>query len=279
MNRLKLAVTGAAVALMTILPSALAHAGSASLLINTGGGWVQGSTTPLFSIGQIVPGWSQTQTFEIRSTASSSGALYLGANNIVEVENGCTPDEALVDKTCGPDDGELGHDLSFSVYLDPENDGTFEATPAWTGSLYDIASPLVLSTDMAAGSTWGIRIDASLPRSTGNAAQSDQVGFDFALTLTGEGAGQPSGGGSSAGGPSTGPGTPTTPQGPGSVEVKGIKVIRHPHPSVVHAIINDLPFTGTDAERLVEASLWLLIVGTSLTLLALGRRRRSAAQN
>lgn len=273
----KLAAAGvaAAVALLPTAPAAIAA--PPGLSINTGSGWTQGSTTPLFSIGKIVPGWSDTEGFEIRNDTTSSGVLYLAANNIVEAENGCTPDESLVDTTCGANEGELGQYLQFRLFLDPENDGTFEATPAWTGTLGDIATPIVLSSNMPAGGTWGIRVEAALPIATGNQTQSDQVGFDFALTLTGAGT-SGSSGDSSGSGPSTGPGSQTTPQGPGSVEVKGIKVSRA-DPGLLHDITSSLPFTGGPVERLLAGAVWLLVAGTALSMLAAARRRGRAIGN
>ena len=254
--------------------STAAFADGPALLINTGSGWVQTSAAPLFSVGQIVPGWAQTSTFEIRSTASSAGALYLAANDITEYENGCTPPEALVDTTCGPTQGELGHDLRFSVFLDPQNDGTFQAVPAWNGSLYDITTPILLSGDMPAGGTWGVRVDASLPITTGNETQSDRVDFDFALTLSGEGAGS-SNGGSAGSSPSTGPET-QAPTGPGSVEVKGIKVTKPQH-GLLPAMTGELPFTGASADGLLTTALWLAAAGSVICVVTRARRRRRLA--
>jgi len=255
-----------------------AFADTPNLSINTGSGWTQTSATPLFNDSQIVPGWTGSQSFLVRNDSSTSGPLYINAEHIVEDENGCTPPEALVDNTCGPNDGELGHALQFSFYVDPENDGSFEATPRWTGTVYDILSPTLLASTMPASSTWGVRVDGTLPLSTGNQTQSDQMGFDFALTLTGIRA--PSTPGASTGPRvSTGPGTPATPQGPGSVEVRGIKVTRHVQTGVLHDITSQLPFTGTPAERLVEAALWLLIAGAAFTLLARARPRRTAVED
>jgi hypothetical protein len=255
-----------------------AHADTSSISVNTGSGWVHDSTTPLFDISKIAPGSSRSATLQVRNDSSDPAQLSLSATGIVEDENGCMHSEAFVDSTCGAFEGELGHELVFSVYLDPENDGTYQVTPAWTGTLYDLASPTALLAALPGGSVAGMRVDMTLPSSSGNETQTDQVGFALRLTLAG--AGSPNAPGSTSGlGSSAGSEPATTPNGPDSVEVKGISVTRQLHHGVLHDITNQLPFTGTPAERLVAGALWLIIAGTALSLLATTRRRRTAAGN
>ena len=219
--------------------------------------------------------------------AGATTTLALSATDIVEDENGCNGPEAVVDSTCGADQGELGHELELSVYLDPENDGIFEATPRWSGTLHDLASPATLLNGLGGGGVVGLKIVIALPGPSGNETQTDDVDFSFRLTLAGVGEPSTTGTTGGSGVPSTGPGAgTTTPQGPGSVEVppgpgsvvvKGIKATRHPHPGVLHDITSQLPFTGTPLERLVAGGLWLVIVGTALSMLARVRRRRRTA--
>jgi hypothetical protein len=258
-----------------------ASADGGQISVKTGSGWVHDSATPLFNVGRIAPGFSQTSTFEVRNDASDAGDLSLSASDIVEYENGCMHSEAVVDATCGSLQGELGHELVFSVYADPENDGIFEPTPRWTGSLYDLGTPIDLLDGLTGGGIAGLKIVMTLPFASGNETQTDDVDFSFRLILT-EAGGADTSTGSAASGPSTGPGAGPIPQAPGSVEVKGIKATRHPpHPQtgVLHDITSQLPFTGTDTERMVAGGLWFLIAGTALTLLAATRRRRSAVEN
>lgn len=274
----RLAGVAAICAATAILPAGTAAASTQDISVNTGSGWVHDSATPLFDVSRMAPGFDQSATMLVRNDATDAGDLSLSSTDIVEYENGCMHSEAVVDTTCGALQGELGHELVFSVYADPDNDGTFETTPRWTGTLYDLAKPVDLLNDLAGGGIAGLRVEMTLPHSSGNETQTDQVGFSLRLTLTGAG-GEDSSPGSSGSGPSTGPGSISTPQGPGSVEVKGIKVVRHPHTGLLHDITSELPFTGTDSERLVAGALWLLIAGTSLALLAKTRRRRAIVED
>ena len=273
---LRVIAAAATAATLSVGPATAAHADAWTISVNTGGGWVHDSTTPLFTVDKLAPGFGRTATLEVRNDSPDAAALSLSATDIVEYENGCMHSEAFVDASCGPLQGELGHELQFGVYLDPENDGTYEATPTWTGTLYDLASPAELLASLPGGGIAGMRVDMTLPSSSGNETQTDDVDFAFRLTLAG--AGNPDSPGSDTGsGSSAGSGPDTTPQGPGSVEVKGIKVTRHGHGGVLHDITSQLPFTGSPTQRLVAGSLWLLIAGTALCLLAATRRRRAAA--
>ena len=257
--------------------TAAAIADGQSISINTGSGWVHDSTTPLFDVSRIAPGLGgQSATLEVRNDSAEAANLGLSADDVVEYENGCMHSEAVVDVSCGATDGELGKELIFDVYLDPENDGTYGLAPAWTGTLYDLATPASLLTDLPGGGIVGLKVDMTLPSSSGNETQTDDVDFSFRLTLTGAGSPDSPGGSTSGSGPSAGSGSDSTPQGPGSVEVKGVKVTRHQHSDVLHDITRQLPFTGSPTERLVAGALWFLVAGTALSLLAATRRRRTA---
>jgi len=270
---LRLATVAVLGAIATVAAPATAHADSWTISINTGSGWVHDSSTPLFDVDRLAPGFGQSATLHVRNDSPQGATLSLAATDLVELENGCMHSESVIDSTCGATQGELGHQLIFSVYADPEDDGTYESTPRWTGTLYGLTSPAALLADLPGGAVAGLRIDLALPFSSGNETQTDTVDFAFRFTLAG--AGGPDSPGTIVGsGSSTGPGAGTsTPQGPGSVEVKGIKATRHPQPGVLHDIATQLPFTGTPIERMVAGSLWLLIAGTALSLLARMRRR------
>lgn len=249
-----LIVRAAALAAVTAATLATSASGAFAdsthwISINTGSGWVHDSSTPLFDTTHIAPGWSDSHMLQVRNDAADPGTLALSATDIVEAENGCMHSEALVDATCGAADGELGHELVFSAYLDPENDGTFESMPRWTGSLYDLATPAVLDSDLGGHGVVGLRIDAALPMTSGNETQTDQVTFNFRLSLEGSGS-------------------------PSSVTVLGTKHTRHAAGGVAH-LADQLPFTGSPAERFVAAALWLIIGGTGLALLARSRPGRS----
>lgn len=270
----RVVLVGLAAAAAAVVPSTAAQAATHDMSINLGSGWVHDSATPLFAVTGFAPGLSQTKTLLVRNDTTELGDLALSADSIVEAENGCMHSEAVVDTTCGATQGELGHELVFSVYLDPQDDGSYDATPVWTGTLYDLATPTALLNNIPGGGIVGLKVDMALPFSSGNETQTDDVDFSFRLSLAG--AGTPDSPGSTSGsGLSTGSGPQTTPQGPGSVEVKGLKVTRQ-HSNVLHDITSQLPFTGSPTERLIAGALWFLVAGASLTLLAATRRRRPA---
>ena len=252
MNRLAPSVvaTGLAALGLLVTPGA-AHAEVSHLSINLGHGWQQDSTDPIFQLDSIAPGWSASRTMLVRNDSGEPAKLAFTADDIVDAENGCNAPESLVDTTCGPDQGELGHAVQFSLTVDPENDGTFEAAPRWAGTLYDITSPRVIDADVPAHGTVGVRIHGILPfATTGNEVQTDRLGFGLRITL--EQAGSVS-----------------------AVEVKGTKTSRPPSGEV----LGSLPFTGSRIDRMVASSLWLIIVGVALTLLGRARvaRRRGHA--
>jgi hypothetical protein len=275
---MKLAATTAVTVLTALAMPTPAHADSWTISVNAGNGWVHDSATPLFNVDRLPPGYGQTATLMVRNDSQDAAALSLSATDLVEFENGCMHAEAVIDTTCGATQGEIGKELIFSVFADPENDGTYEATPRWTGTLYDLATPATLASSLPGGGIVGLRVDMTLPFSSGNETQTDSVDFAFRFTLAGAGGPVTPGTSGNLGSPSTGPGAgTTTPQGPGSVEVKGIKATRHPHSGVLHDITSQLPFTGAPLERLVAGGLWLVIVGTALSMLARVRRRRRTA--
>jgi len=277
MNRVKRGVIAAvAAALGTAAFPAVASADASPISVNLGSGWVDFSSAPLFSFDKIMPGDIRNAAIQIRNNSATATDLTLSTTDIVEFENGCTAAEADVDSTCGATEGEIGRHLSFAIFADPEDDGVFEPAPRWTGTLYDLSTPADLLDGIAGNGVVGLRIQMILPLTTGNDTQSDQADFSFRLTLTGAGSPDSPGGSTSGSGPSAGSGPDSTPQGPGSVEVKGVKVTRHQHSNVLHDITSQLPFTGTPTERLVAGALWLLVAGTALSLLAATRRRRTA---
>lgn len=219
-----------------------AWADGSPAIINLGSGWVQSANDPLFDVRHITPGWDESRTLEIRNDGSRAAELALRVANLAEDENGCNPPEALVDSTCGAAAGELGHRMLLTVYADPEDDGTFEPSPRWAGSLYDLTDRAILASSMPAGSTWGLRIEAGLPVTVTNQTQTDQVRFDMQFLVDGEGP-----------------------------VVEGTKVTRPPR-GVLGSVVDRLPFTGTEAGRLVTGAGWLAVAG--VLLVQLGRRRR-----
>lgn len=141
--------------------------------------------SPLFDLSDIMPGWTGSVTIPLRNDSGKAVSPTLSATDIVEFEHGCGPAEISVDSTCGPKDGELGHELRFSVYLPARRGGSFATTPAWTGTLYELGKPVSLGLSVPAHSSASLRVVAALPVTAGNEVQGDGLGFAFRLTACG----------------------------------------------------------------------------------------------
>lgn len=259
-----LALFGAAAAVVVMVPAG-AHAASNPISINLGNGWVHDSSAPLFTDTHIAPGWSAAKALEVRNNTDASMTLGISAADIVDDENGCMHSEAVVDHTCGtgPDQGELGHEMIFSVYLDPSDTGTYSSAPAWTGTLYDIQSAAVLSSSVPSHGVWGLRITVELPKTSGNETQTDSVGYS--LRLDGDGTGSTDLTTSVLGETFTksGGGDPNT----------GIHVSSVLGETVTRA--GGLPFTGSDVGTILPIGAGLLVAGDLLLLIGSLRRRRA----
>lgn len=242
-----------------------ARAASDPISINLGSGWVHDSSAPLFNDSRIVPGWSTAKTLQFRNNTDASMTLGISSANISDNENGCMHSEALVDSTCGtgPDQGELGHELIFNVYLDPTDTGTYATTPAWTGNLYDMQTPAALSAAVPAHGVWGVRVTTELPRSAGNEIATDSVAFS--LHLVGDGTG-------TAGLTTAVLGETFTKGGGDPTVSSGIHVA-----SVLGATFGktSLPFTGSYADCLLPIGLTLVLGGGLLRIAAVRRRSRA----
>lgn len=217
---------------------ASADSSSPHVSIDTGHGW-NDTSVPLFDLSQIQPGYEGTATLRVRNDSDAPTSVSLSAVAVVDDENGCSRDEALVDHTCsGFDTGELSHELDASVSTDAGE---------VTTTLDALEKGAALG-ELGPGAVGSYQVDVALPRAAGNETQSDRLGFTLRVTLADL----------------------------GSVDVLGTKISRG-GPSGVSALIRRLPFTGTPAERLVAAGLLLLLLGTFLRLAAMqrdGRRTR-----
>jgi hypothetical protein len=225
-------------------PSSFADDGQIS--INQGSGWTHDGTQPLFDVSHVAPGWSSSAEIQVRDDSSGAASMAITSTDIADLENGCNRPESLVDKTCGADEGELGHEIRLSIYVDPDNDGTYEAQPKWTGTVYDLLRPAVLDDEVIAHDVVAIRVIATLPITSGNEIQTDQVRFGLRLDLAGD-----------------------------TARVLGTRVSRHQHPNgVVRAVVGALPLTGSSVARLFAGSVWMIAGGSLLLLLARTCRRR-----
>ena len=229
-------------------PAAPAAPNTGQLSVNTGSGWTHDPTDPLFDITRIAPGWTETKTFDVRNDSPASAAISLHSANVDDEENGCNHPESFIDTTCsGPNAGELGGEIILSLYAGSGSGGTFDATPSWTGSIRALQLATGLG-PLAAGATRAYKIVAELPYSSGNETQTDSVSFDLVVGLDGA-----------------------------TVAVEGTKTTRPPTSNPITRAIDQLPFTGTPAQRLVAAALSMLLGGTVLVLLF--RRRRKGSES
>jgi hypothetical protein len=212
------------------------------LSVDTGSGWTHDATQPLFDFSHLAPGRSDAADVRLRNDGTVTSTLTISAHDIVDAENGCAHSELLVDTTCGDGDtGELGHELELSIYSTAA-----PTTPVWQGTVYDLAQPVVLDDADAAGHVDAYRIEASLPRSSGNETQTDTVRFGVQLALTANG---------------------TT----STVAVEGVKVTRPTSGSLVHRL---LPFTGAPVGWIVGGGMALLGLGAGLLRTSTSGRRR-----
>jgi len=218
--------------------TATSTAGAGQVSVNTGSGWTHDPTGPLFDFSRIAPGWSATKTIGIRNDGPASAALSLDASNVVDNENGCNHPESVVDTSCsGTDAGELGAEMILAVY-DSADTAT---TPLWRGSIRALEQPATLGS-LSTGAVRSLVIAAELPAASGNETQTDSVTFDLAVNLDGA-----------------------------TVAVEGTKTTRATG-GLVNRALDQLPFTGTPAERLVAAAICLLLLGSAVSLFARGRR-------
>ena len=246
--RAALAISGA---LALVFPAASASAtaaaaeGSGIVSVNTGSGWTTDPADPLFDFSRIVPGWTAAKTLGIRNDSDSSAALTFKATNVVDNENGCNRPESRVDTTCtGDNAGELGAEIILSVYGDADNDGVSDSAPSWTGSIRDLEQAGAFG-ELRAGATRSYKFVACLPSESGDETQTDSVSFDLVVGLDGA-----------------------------TVAVEGTKTTRPPTSNPITRAIDQLPFTGTPAQRLVAAALTMLLIGTVLVLLLRRPRKR-----
>jgi hypothetical protein len=178
----------------------------------------------------------------VRNDAADSAELALKTMAIKDDDNGCNHPEAQVDDTCGEHGGDLGHQLRLRVYVDPTHTATFGGSPSWVGTVYDLADAASLA-EMPAHGEWDLKLEAELPRASGNETQTDQLGFDLMVNLA-----------SSVGDDST--------------EVKGVKQVRGGSAG--------LPFTGSRIAGMLEIGAGLVLLGV-LALTSIRRKPLIAA--
>lgn len=134
--------------------------------------WADG-TNANFTLANLKPGDSGTQTFTLDNDGSLPGTLAVSAVTV-------TNDAGVNTEAEGNTTGDLGASILVNVYL---NDTA--ATPIYSGTLNGLASvtPLNLGT-LAAGGTANLIINWEIPGSVGNEIQGDTATVDMTFALT-----------------------------------------------------------------------------------------------
>ena len=239
-----------------------AVAGSYQVLIDLGDGWVHESARPLLDVQRMVPGTSVSSVIGVKNDSSYVSELSVRSIDIVDDDNGCNEPESLLDSTCGPGEGELGHQMIFKIYVDAAHDGKFPPVPTWSGTVYDLSTVRQLAKGIRPRAEWNLKLEVEFPASSGNETQSDQLGFGLQLILS-----------SDAGTSSTEVlgstvGREEVPTASMSTDVLADK----DGPSTRPGIFGHLPFTGAPLAGFVVSATALLLLGTA----ALISRRRGA---
>lgn len=147
---------------------------------------------PIFEINDVKPGDEGEATVSFH-LYDNPGWIWMNVTQTMNLENGCTEPESDVDETCdspGPDQGELGEHLQFTVWYD-DGDNVLEdgetvfienqtADQIDGGSYLLDADPTTGAVDAFDNSTTRyIGIMWNVPLSTGNEVQTDSKMLDF----------------------------------------------------------------------------------------------------
>ena len=155
-------------------------AGTLDLTING-----ENPSTVQINVENVYPGWFSICDYTITNIGSLEGELTVTVSAITNMENGLTEPEVEAGDTT-EDTGELGDYLKLYV-------GIWEGTrllsskevelykwgknPTWIP--YDYHDPM----SMLGGSSYTVKIKASIPSDVGNVIQSDSVDFDIEFRL------------------------------------------------------------------------------------------------
>jgi hypothetical protein len=162
-------------------PSADAAAGGRVQVSLPGQGFTAHPGGSLFQIGGVAPGTSTSALLGVRSGFGGDTTLGLKLLDVHDDDNGCTPSEALVDRSCGVGDGDLGSSVVFTVATSASRSGTF--APAWTGTVAQLQRGAATQVMLQAHEQRWLRVTAALPAAVGNEIQSDTFGFRLRVEL------------------------------------------------------------------------------------------------
>jgi hypothetical protein len=123
----------------------------------------------------------------IRNAGTADGVLAFGADELQDIDTGCTGDENTVDASCGG--GSVGELSARLIQRIGTNDcrGVPATTPTWDRSLAQFAaSPVVLTTRLMKGKQLCAHLVMRYEPTAASAvgAQSDRATWRYAFTLT-----------------------------------------------------------------------------------------------
>lgn len=230
--RRMITVVGVVAALLWPAPAAQAEGppspGDGIAVTVDGGG-------PLAALEDVAPGETRSGSVTVTNGTTAPAVLQVRAVDIVEWEDGCSSDEAIVDASCstGNGAGELGDGAVFSIW----DTDVSPSVSLYEGSIYELDAVRLGLDPVAAGETRTFRFDYGLPVHIGNDAQGDQLAFDLEVVAQQQGA-----------------------------TVGGVVVERLPGAR--------LPATGRDIGRLLAVASVALLSGAGLAILVRSQRRR-----
>ncbi len=213
------------------------------LSLDQGLTWIDEVTEPILPEDELAPGEAMSAVVGVRNETDGPLTMSLQARDI-------------------KNDGELGDHLRFTITRDAEADGTFEATPVFSGTLSDLGQGTPLAdAPLPEGSDWDYRVEVALDEAAANEVAGDEVSFSFVWRGTAD-----DGTSEAVNSPAV-PGVAETEGGGGGVgtEVFGEEhTAGDPAPSPLFGM---LPITGTDLALLVGAGLGFVLLGAGLRLI------------
>ena len=127
----------------------------------------------------------------LKNDGSIDGSLDITFSNIVDADNGINEPEAADPEEDGTEDGELAEVLALVIYIDENNDDTYDAltdTLIYDGFVKpslegEQLSNYAMAADYGSGGDKAFRIEWSVDSSVGNKIQGDSAGFDIEFEL------------------------------------------------------------------------------------------------
>lgn len=162
------------------LPQSAGAARDGGLQVALPGQGFAGPSGDAFDVRALTPGQSASLVLRVRLPVHVGGELWLRFIDVHEDDNGCTPAEALVDRSCGLGGGELGGALTFAASSASDREGTY--TVRWVGTVADLQRGADIGMLLPNAARW-IRLTAALPTSAGNDVQSDSLAFRLRVEL------------------------------------------------------------------------------------------------